>query len=106
MPRIGLFEFTAWQGSVLMPTIKGSRPSRIRTSALVIDAVAAWLLTTQYTALVSAGGSNEIETLGGAIIAGVRVARVTITGVRKARMRGDGVDPLTYQVDATWELHV
>ncbi|HEX3134085.1 MAG TPA: hypothetical protein VHX44_10950 [Planctomycetota bacterium] len=106
MPRIGLFEFTGWQGAVLMPTAKGSRPSQIRTSALVKDAVDAWLLTTQYTALVGAGGSNEVETLGGTIITGVRVARVTITNVRKARMRGDGVDPLTYQVDATWELHV
>lgn len=106
MPRIGLFEFDGWNGAVLMPTAKGSRPSQIRTSALVLDAPNAWLLCTQYAALVSAGGSNEIETLGGTIISGVRIARVTITNVRKVRVRGDGIDQRTHQVDGTWEIHV
>lgn len=107
MPRIGVFTFTGWQGAVLLPTAKGSRPSQIRTSALVADAPNAWLLATRYALLVNAGGSNEIETNGGTPIAGVRVAAVTITGVRKVRARrdADGLER-TYQLDATWELHV
>lgn len=106
MPRIGVFTFSAWQGSVLMPTAKGSRPSTIRTSTLCPDAVNAWLLATRYAALVNAGGSHEIETAGGTPIAGVRIGRVTITGVRKRRFRGDGVSPRTHQLDVVWELFV
>lgn len=106
MPRIGPFTFTGWDGAVQMPTAKGSRPSRIRTSALVADAVTAVLLSTQYAAQVSAGGSVEIESPGGTPIAGVRIARVTITDCRKKRIRSQDNDARTYELSALWELYV
>lgn len=106
MPRIGVHTFDGWQGAILMPTAKGSRPSRIRTSVLVPDAVQGWLLATRYAALVSAGGSVEIETSGGTPIAGVRIAAVVITGLKKVRVRPDDEGARTHQLDASWELYV
>lgn len=99
-----VLDFTAMDGALLMPTAKGSRISRIRTSALAADAVAAYLLAVRYASLVSPTGTVVLEKSADLSVS-VRVAGVIITGLRKARLRNDA-DGLvrTYQIDALWEL--
>ena len=107
MPSIHAFPFIAWTGALLLPTAKGSRISRVSTSALVADAISAWLLTTQYAALVSASAGYVVITPGGTPIAGVRVIGVTITRLRKVLVRADDdALPRTYELDASWELAI
>lgn len=96
---------TAWGGSLLMPTAKGPRISRIRTSALVADEVTAQLLAMQYAALTNPA-AGHLVIVGETPLEGVRVVSVVIASLRKVRVRSDDEGDRTYQVDADWELAV
>lgn len=101
-----VLDFSAWAGALLMPTAKGSRISRIATSALAADAPAAWLLAVRYCALVSPTSTIVIEKSTDLSVA-ARVVSVTVTALRKVRVRHDADgQPRTYQIDAAWEFTV
>lgn len=99
VPQIGPHEFVGWRGSLQLPANQGGRPAKIQTSAFAPSWPEAWLLTTQYAALVSPSAGWFVRTQGGAEFDGIRVAGMTITAVRTVRNRRGG-----YQVDADWEL--
>lgn len=101
-----VLDFVGMNGALLMPTAKGSRISRITTSALAADAPAAWLLAVRYAALVSPTATIIVEkSIDLSVVA--RVVSVTITALRKARLRhGTDGNARTYQLDASWELAV
>lgn len=101
-----VLDFVTMNGPLLMPTAKGSRISRITTSALAADAPSAWLLAVRYAALVSPTGTVVVEKSADLSVS-ARVVSVTITALRKARLRPDADDNArTYQLDAAWELAV
>lgn len=99
VPQIGPHQFVGWQGSLQFPSLKGSRPSKIQTSAFAASWAEAWLLTTEYAGLVSASAGWFVRTQGGAEYNGIRVGGVVITAVRKVRNRRG-----SYEVAADWEL--
>jgi hypothetical protein len=99
VPQIGPHEFVGWLGSLQFAANQGGRIAKIQTSAFAPSWPEAWLLTTQYAALVSPTAGWFVRSQGGAEFDGIKVAGLTITKVRKVRnRRGE------YQVDAEWEL--